>query len=169
MFARLVGFRYCQITRHPERSDRFAKRSGHGVEGPLPYYYRGHTGGIWLWIKAAPSGRVLPVPRSPRTSSWAKLGRSSGAGFAMPRFFNAFECHVQRLFRRNFHTPGNPRIALQTAKPPEFPNSKSQCTNPSSLPCGRPALHSKHTTYNPKVFIDSKNRRCTNTIVLRHI
>ena len=47
--------------------------------------------------------------------------------------------------------------------------SSPGCTNSSSPPCGCPARHSKHTTYNRKVFIDSKNGRCTNTVVLRHL
>jgi hypothetical protein len=182
MFGKLVWFRSCQIypSCHPKSKVVSEPSSGGAANLSPGRKFLGDIGtrerdrrelleiSTSPELKTAAFGSVVmrnPHPRLHPELSWvapsALLSRGS--------LFLVFKCLVHWLFRRNFHTTSIRKSIFNPLKSHEFHDSQPRCTNSGSPPCGRPALPSKHTTYNRKVFIDSKNRRCTNTIVLRHL
>ncbi len=187
MFASRTGFRSCQIhpsvilspvrfreavISEPAPEERPSLAQNEKVLGTRRTRERDRR---VLWeistspkIKTVPLGRVVMRNADPgfrpglsRVAPPVLLGAA--------QFFLALKCLAHRRFRRNFHTSAIPQSRFNLQNRPKFHYPDPHCTNPSSPACGCPALHSKHATYSRKVFIDSKNRRYTNTIVLRHL
>ncbi len=124
MFAECLRFRSCQIQPicHPERSDVLRSEA---ITESKDAYRASEPAPEERPSLAADGSRgsrpVLPVSRSPRTSSPAGHLVVPPELILWHFFLCALKCLAQGLFRRNFHTPANPRIALQPAKPPQIP------------------------------------------------